>query len=269
MKSSDQGYVPPPWAQRPEPSPEMAQAVARERAFIADMNSQKPWATYVLIGGCVITFLLQQVLPNLDGMGVGQGEAERAGQLWRLWSSTFLHANLLHIGSNMWVLLSLGRLLERVLGRPRFVVLYALSGLGGSLLTGILQPSQAVLGASGAIWGLITGALALALRPRALIPPFAAQSMRKSLFQLVVLNAAISFIPGISALGHLGGGVAGFLLVISGVVTLGAKPAWAGERESGGSRAAWITLAAMCTLGMFASVAIAVVLALIAPGAVN
>ncbi|MBS2030161.1 MAG: rhomboid family intramembrane serine protease [Deltaproteobacteria bacterium] len=266
MKSSDPGYVPPPWMQPPEPPPEVQRAVALERAFFANLNSQKPWATYIIIGTCVFTFLLQLTLPHLDNMGVGVGQLEAHGQIWRLWSSTFLHGNLMHIASNMWVLYSLGRLLERVLGRPRFVVLYALSGLGGSILTGLLQPNQAVLGASGAIWGLITGALALAMRPHMLIPPMAARNMRQSLLRLVGLNAVISLLPGISALGHLGGGVAGFLLVLSGVLTLGAKATYAGEQESGASQAGWIVLAAISVVGMFGSVAVAVLLSLLAPG---
>jgi membrane associated rhomboid family serine protease len=83
------------------------------------------------------------------------------GQYYRLVTSMFLHASFLHIAFNMWALWIVGRELEAVLGRTRYLTLYLLSGLGGSALAYLLAPANTVtVGASGAIFGLF-GAMAV------------------------------------------------------------------------------------------------------------
>ena len=82
------------------------------------------------------------------------GPASPKGEWYRLITSGFLHAGLLHIGFNMLLLFFLGRLLEPALGTPRFLALYFASLLAGSFGALLLDPNALTLGASGAIFGL-------------------------------------------------------------------------------------------------------------------
>jgi membrane associated rhomboid family serine protease len=133
-----------------------------------------------------------------------------AGQWYRLVTAGFLHYGLLHLGLNMWALLLFGREAERMIGRWRFVVLYLLSGVGGSALAMLLAsgPSVALAGASGSVFGLF-GALVFFFRKLRLDP--------RQLIMLIVLNFGLGFfIASISWQAHLGGlltgGLAGAVL---------------------------------------------------------
>jgi membrane associated rhomboid family serine protease len=137
--------------------------------------------------------------PFAPGLGVA------AGEWYRLITGGFLHANLLHIGFNMFALWNLGQLLEPALGRLRFGLVYFAALLAGSLGVMILSPDQLTVGASGAVFGLM-GATLAAYRARG-IDPF-----RSSVGTVVMLNLLITFlIPGISIGGHIGGLIGGFI----------------------------------------------------------
>jgi len=266
MKSSRWGTPPPFTPQGPEQSPELAHAVTLERAFAAQLGRRKPWGTYAIVALCVATFLLQMALGRaLDNAGVNYGLAVQHGQLWRLWSCTFLHANLIHIGGNMWVLIVLGPFVEKVIGTPRFLVLYAISGLCGSLLGGFVHPMIPSLGASGAIWGIMAAAFGIALRPQRVLPPLTAMNIKKRLLQPLLINVGLSLLPGVDAYAHLGGGLFGFLAVLSGAGTLGARPEFAGERESLPSKTIWTVLAVAFSLAMVTSLGVALAIALHTP----
>lgn len=124
------------------------------------------------------------------------------GEWWRLLTSGFLHIGPLHIAFNMFALWILGRELERVLGRGRFVAMYLISLLGGSAAVMLFyEPFQAVAGASGAVFGLM-GGLAVVLRRM--------RAPAGQVIGLIAVNIVISVvIPGISLIGHLGGLVVG------------------------------------------------------------
>jgi len=125
------------------------------------------------------------------------------GEWWRLVTSGFLHANLIHIGFNMFVLYRLGQLLEPVLGRARFALAYVVALLGGSLGVMLLDPNALTVGASGAVFGLMGVAVAV-FRSRGI------NVMDTGLGATILLNLAFTFaIPGISIGGHIGGLAAG------------------------------------------------------------
>jgi membrane associated rhomboid family serine protease len=134
---------------------------------------------------------------------VGQGVAH--GQYYRIITGGFLHANLLHIAFNMWVLWILGSLLEPALGRVKFAVIYAVSLLAGSFGALLVSPHTITVGASGAVFGLM-GAAAVEMRARS-IPV-----MQSGIGALILINLVISFtLPGISWGGHIGGLIGGAL----------------------------------------------------------
>jgi membrane associated rhomboid family serine protease len=123
------------------------------------------------------------------------------GEVWRLVTAAFLHIGPLHLALNMLALLIFGSELERGLGRWRYAAIYAVSVLGGSAAIQLFgEPGGATAGASTAIYGLM-GALAVFIL-------FRRQDVR-GILTLLVINVFVSFLPGISLLGHLGGLVAG------------------------------------------------------------
>jgi membrane associated rhomboid family serine protease len=125
---------------------------------------------------------------------------------WRLVTSAFAHASIFHIGMNMFVLWQLGSILEPALGRVRFGILYAASALGGSMAVQFLaEPTRGTVGASGAILGLIA-AYVIVLRTLKL--PY-----RGAAIWAGALVVAGFVIPVISWQGHLGGAVAGAIVM--------------------------------------------------------
>ncbi len=127
------------------------------------------------------------------------------GAYWRMLTSAFLHASILHIAFNMYALYLFGPVLERYLGTARFLAAYVTSALAASVFVYWLSgPHQTTLGASGAIFALFGMALVVMYKQ--------GQDVR-GLLVLVAINAAITvLVPNISWQGHLGGFVTGLVL---------------------------------------------------------
>jgi membrane associated rhomboid family serine protease len=127
-------------------------------------------------------------------------------QYYRAFTAMFLHANFQHIFFNMLALLLVGPAVEVLLGRLRFLALYLIAGLGGSVASYLLStPNIYGLGASGAIMGVMGAYVVLGLRRRLPIAPVVA---------LVILNLLIGFTGGIDWRAHLGGLAVGGLLAL-------------------------------------------------------
>jgi membrane associated rhomboid family serine protease len=211
-------------------------------------------ATMVLIGLNVAAYLVE-----IAGGGGGLsgpshtivndfalfGPSVADGEWYRLVTSGFLHASLLHIGFNMLLLYFLGRLLEPALGTSRFVALYFASLLAGSLGALLLDPNALTLGASGAVFGLAGGTFVIA-RGRGM------DAIASEIGFLIVFNLVISFtVSNISIGGHLGGLVGGVICALAIV---------AGERGMlGRSRrvAEFAVIAAVAAISVFGALAIA------------
>ncbi|OBI30875.1 rhomboid family intramembrane serine protease [Mycobacterium sp. E2238] len=123
--------------------------------FGGRLRSATPVITYALIAVNVAAFVLQMASGNLEKELALWPPAVADGQFYRLVTSAFLHYGATHLLFNMWALYVVGPPLEMCLGRMRFGGLYALSGLGGSVLVYLISPlDTATAGASGAIFGL-------------------------------------------------------------------------------------------------------------------
>lgn len=169
----------------------------------------KPYVTYTIIGLCLIMYagqmMTRDVASNLMFVPVlGQFEP------WRFLTTAFLHGSIPHIMFNMYALYIVGPMLEKALGVWRYVALYVLSAIGGSVaVTLFADPtSQAwitgTVGASGAVFGLFA-ALALTMRR--------VKRSETQILILIAINFAIGFIlPAISWQAHLGGFLTGGLL---------------------------------------------------------
>jgi len=164
-----------------------------------------------------------------------------AGEWYRLITAGFLHAGPLHIAFNMIALWVLGRDLELVLGRLRYGLLYGVSLLGSSTAVTLLgAPDRPVLGASGAVFGLM-GGLVIVLRRLRMSPGPALVT--------IAINVVLTFtIPGLSVLGHLGGLVTGLAVAAALVHGPGRSRPAAGLLAVGGITALLVVLVALRAL---------------------
>ena len=144
--------------------------------------------------------------------GANYGPLTSEHEWWRLLSSVFLHGNLIHIGFNMWVLLSIGRLVERLLGNVAYLTTYLFAGICGSIASVWWNPPVAGVGASGAIFGLFGALLGLVIRQRKTFPPEIVRVIRSQSLTFLVANLALGTqIPGIDMAAHVGGAIGGLL----------------------------------------------------------
>ncbi|MBH0052766.1 rhomboid family intramembrane serine protease [Salinibacterium sp. SWN139] len=175
----------------------------------ARASEGKPVVTYTLIGLTVAIFLLQLI----PGLGVTQALVYypplTAIEPWRMITSAFLHStsSIFHLGFNMFTLFIFGRVLEIPLGRARFIALYLISALGGSVAVLLLAPTSVVLGASGSIFGIVAAFFVIQRRMGV---------NNRVLLIVLVINLVAGFIPGlnISWQAHVGGLVTGAVLAL-------------------------------------------------------
>jgi membrane associated rhomboid family serine protease len=197
-----------------------------------------------------------EILDAVAAWYQASGLALAIGEPWLLITSGFLHANLMHVAFNGYLLWMLGQMLEPTLGHGRFGALYAAGLAGGGLGVVLLSwiwavtpladlpvvgqivtsnPAIPTIGASGAVFGLM-GAAVVGLRNRGINP------WRTDIGTLVLLNLAITFfIPGISVGGHIGGLLAG--MAVGRLVFVGWEHARRATLLATGATAAMLLLA--------------------------
>jgi membrane associated rhomboid family serine protease len=159
-------------------------------------------------GGALLSrFIL--VGSNVHGrFFVPYGDLAHDHQWYRLVTAMFLHASILHIAFNMYALWVIGRPVEQYLGTARYVGLYFVSGLAGSAGALLQSPFTPVLGASGAIFGILGAMMVLEWQITGSLAGQAAA--------LVAINLGLSFvIPGISWGSHVGGLIGGILVMFA------------------------------------------------------
>lgn len=174
-------------------------------------GSDRPVVTYSLVILTSVMFLvglIPQVGPFVEWLLAFNSAFVFPGanfQPWRLVTVTLVHAGIWHVALNMLALWALGRSLEPLLGRIRFLALYLLSALGGSVLVALLAPGTWVVGASGAVWGLLGAMFVIGRHLGANVTAIAV---------ILGLNLVITFLPGsnISWQAHIGGGLVGLLV---------------------------------------------------------
>ncbi|WP_029146124.1 rhomboid family intramembrane serine protease [Microbacterium luticocti] len=187
----------------------------RRPTVVAAPLDRRPMATYWIIGITLVAYLTQLI----PGSPVAQWFALNSVFLvpqfghfepWRLLTVLLVHSGLLHVGLNMLALWMIGRILEPLVGHVRFVVLYLIAGIGGSVAVALLAPGTFVVGASGAIFGLFGALLVIGRHIGANVASIAI---------IIAINFAFPFVVGllsgsmaavqISWQAHLGGLIAG------------------------------------------------------------
>lgn len=189
--------------------------------FHQQTRSRFPLISVVLGGLCVLVFFrfgAAQVGTAISVAGANIGSLVKEGQVWRWLSSAFLHGSQSHLLMNMLSLYFVGTFLEQVVGRLRYLLIYGLSALGGAMASSLIGDPVWSVGASGAIWGVMTAGYGLSLRPAGILPPLVAARIKRGLSTPLLINIGISFLPGIDLRAHFGGGAVGLLLALSGVL---------------------------------------------------
>jgi membrane associated rhomboid family serine protease len=200
---------------------------ARERTKVKTVRTPSSAAgsvTLILIAINVVLFLGETAtgtpLGGVSASGVGTLYEKGAlfgpfivdlHQYYRLVTSGFLHDGILHILFNMWFLYVMGRILEPVVGRVNFVVIYLVSLLAGSFGALLFEPQSPTVGASGACFGILGALIVIAHFRRISI-------WQSGLGLTLVINVVFSLsVAGISIGGHIGGliggGICGLLIV--------------------------------------------------------
>jgi rhomboid protease GluP len=186
-----------------------------------------PYATYILIILNVAVFIAEtqsggsQDFTALDSLGALIPEKVWAGEWWRLLNANFLHFGILHLGTNMFALVFLGKLVELNLGVGRYLLVYLMSGIGSMFTCALVyqqsgESNVTLMGASAAIMGLIGTLLAIALQIWLKQKnPLNAKRLRTVIFVIVLQFILDNLIPQISFYSHLFGLIIGFLLSVT------------------------------------------------------
>lgn len=186
----------------------------------------QPIVTYAILAILVVVFLAifaaDQTVPFYEPNPVltfgvlDYDSILRNGEFYRLFTAMFLHLSWAHLLFNGYALYTLGRGLESVMGHARFLIIYLISGLSGSIFSFVIGRGASA-GASGAIFGLFGAELVFMYRHRALLGKAADNAIRQLLI-LAALNLGLGFLtaaaPGgirIDNWGHIGGLVGGLV----------------------------------------------------------
>lgn len=177
------------------------------------MSGSRPIVTYVIIALTAFVYLLTLI----PGIGASIQDTllffaptiypELTGRFepWRLLTAALVHGGFFHLALNMLALFMIGSSLEPLLGKARFLTLYVLSALGGSVAVALLSFLTPVVGASGAIFGLFGALLVIGRHIGANIAGIAI---------VLGINLVIGFVPNfnVSWQAHIGGLVVGLLV---------------------------------------------------------
>lgn len=199
------------------PSSSPAAPLAPARKDIAAWKTG--WATTAVLLILLAIFLAENARPGgpnsdwvLFDMGAITPDTISGGHLWRLVASMFLHIGIIHLLGNAIALFWIGRMAERLYGPLRYLGIYLLAGLGGSVFTALVGAAALTVGASGAIWGVMSALLIGSWRNCDRDGRIGGREIRQSIAGVIILNAIMSLTPGVSLTAHAGGFLVGAIL---------------------------------------------------------
>jgi membrane associated rhomboid family serine protease len=194
----------------PTPSPEPTRAAS-------PLPTHEPLWTYVILGINGLLWLAMTLSGGSENLGVLVRFGAKVnvlivlGEYWRFVAPIFLHIGFWHLALNAYALLIFGRDVEQLFGRARFLALYGLAGLAGSVAS-FLGNDAISAGASGAIFGLVGAMVMYLFTHRRNLGRWGRQRL-SNLLVVVGLNLMWGFVAtGIDIFGHIGGLLAGLLL---------------------------------------------------------
>jgi len=204
-------------------APEIISAIDRFAALAAPVakKTTRPWATWAIMAVCVALFALTNCFDDFEHglwvLGALDTRLDPLENWWRFIAATFLHANFPHIAMNMWALWIFGPGLEQAQGRWRYLTIYLGAGIGAAIVVTVMGAIKHIdtgmVGASGAIMGLIGAQLLIILRYRDPRIPLTRHPQVQRMAWIVMLQTAFDMThPMVSQSGHIGGFITGFLI---------------------------------------------------------
>lgn len=152
------------------------------------------------------------------------------GELWRLWSAAFLHADGLHLLLNTVSLVVVGRVVEAIFGPVRLLWVFFVSAVAGGSASWLIGQTETSVGSSGGIFGLLGALVVFGWRHREALPDDLARLFgRRVLAHSVVYVGLGLLLPFIDDLAHVGGLLAGAVCgaLLDDRVTDGSRrPSW-------------------------------------------
>lgn len=195
-------------------------------------GADKPYLTMTIIAICVLVWIGEQISPQVF-QTVAFAPVLGAIEPWRFITSAFAHSpnQIMHIGFNMFALWIVGSYLEQMMGWARYLAIYLVTAVAGTVAWLLFQPvawgvpgsNTPLVGASGAVFGLFAAVIVLNRH---------LGRDSSSMIAIVGLNAVIGFIiPNVAWEAHLGGLVAGGIVALALTVARTRRSpliAWAG-----------------------------------------
>lgn len=187
--------------------------------FSVPIPTARPFWTYLFMGIGIFIFVVMTLAGGtqnsavLDRFGANTAWLITARQeYWRLLTANFIHIGIAHLAFNMFALFQLGRQIESLYGRPRFLVIYLLSGLSGAIFSYMLTQGRSA-GASTALFGLFGALVVYFYRHREMLGRLGRQQLI-NLGIILLINVVIGLAPGsnIDNWGHFGGFIGGLIL---------------------------------------------------------
>ncbi len=195
-----------------------AKTMQDNKTYTKIFEPKKIVITPILIAINVLVFLSLYILGNgsedvatLVTFGANIQSLVKAGEVWRLFTSMFLHIGIIHLLANMYALWVIGRQIENFLGKTKYILIYLGSGILGSLISVSVNTGVSA-GASGAIFGLMGALLYFGYHYRL----YLGTVLKSQVIPVILLNIIIGFmLPGIDNFAHVGGLVGGYFLTMA------------------------------------------------------
>lgn len=177
-----------------------------------DLFAKKdPIITKILITINIVIFILQLVLgwDVVANFGANYAPFVKSGKFYVLFTSMFIHGNLIHLLFNMYALYIIGPQVESFYGKIKYLAIYFGSGILGALLSDIFLQNSISVGASGAIFGLLSSIVYFGYHYRAYLDTV----IRSQIMPLIIFNIFLGIvIPNIDTFCHIGGLIGGVLV---------------------------------------------------------
>ena len=177
-----------------------------------------PIVTYIIMAICIVLFIMMEVFSGgstngstLLKYGANLDVLVKEGEYYRLFTCMFLHIGIMHLACNMYSLYVVGREVESLFGKIKYIIIYVLSGIFGSIMSIAFTHNTISAGASGAIFGLLGALLYFGIHYRT----YLGDAIKRSVIPIIVINLLIGFFSeGIDLAAHIGGLVGGVLVAM-------------------------------------------------------
>ena len=180
------------------------------RKYEEVFKPKKIVVTYALISLCTLVYILQILFPSLTTLGAVNGSLVRSGQVYRLVTGIFMHGSIWHLLCNMYSLYVIGCATENYFGKKKFLLIYLVSGIIGSMFSCIFNTGWS-LGASGAIFGLMGALCYFGYYYRL----YMGKALYSEIIPVIILNLALSLIvSNIDFYAHIGGLIGGVFITM-------------------------------------------------------